>query len=200
MGAGYRYDSSGPQTSWGGASLQADDGTWHMWAAELVNHCPMSYWLGNSQVVHATSSSMEGPYTRQEVVWPVFAHEPNTVRAPTGEYVMYFTARNPPPNKAHKACVCSSTDPTKDAKCDGSRDWDAELLTYMSYTNNPNGGNWSKPVLIPQEAPLIDSNLAPVILSDGSVRGIYRDDNNFNDSRTNLHIVTASKLAGRQYI
>lgn len=189
--AGYRYDNSGPQTSWGGASLQADDGKWHMWAAELVNHCPMSYWLGNSQVVHAVSNSMGGPYIRQEVVQPVFAHEPNTVRAPTGEYVMYFTARSPPPNTAHKPCICSSTNYSKYAKCDGSRDWNAPLLTYMSYTSNPNG-NWSKPVLIPQAAPLIDSNLAPVILSDGSVRGIYRDDGNNTVSQTNLHIVTAS--------
>ena len=74
-----------------------------------------------------------------------------------------------------------------DADCLGERDWSAPLQTYMSF-GNPHGGNWSTPVPIPQAAPLVDTNLAPVILADGSLLGLYRDNGNF----TNLHIVHAS--------
>ena len=65
--------------------LQDDDGTFHMWASVLTARCSMHYWLANSQVVHATTTSLTAPFEMREVVWPVFAHEPNVVRAPSGE-------------------------------------------------------------------------------------------------------------------
>ncbi len=196
-GAGYRYKTlGGPETSWGGGVLRDDSGTYHMWAAELINHCSMGDWLANSQVVHATSKSLTGPFKRQEVVWPVFAHEPNTVRAPTGEYVMYWTAtRNHKiPTMLSKSCECRASNQGKQLRCNGERDWSVDLLTYMSYTTDPNGGNWSAPVEIPQEAPLIDSNFAPVIMPDGSLIGLFRDDGNHTSpkSKENMHIVTAT--------
>ena len=86
--AGYgASDAGGELTSWGGAVLQDESGLWHMWASELLGHCDMAFWLGNSQVVHATADSFLGPYQRREVVFPAFAHEPNVVRAPSGEWV-----------------------------------------------------------------------------------------------------------------
>lgn len=40
-----------PQSaSWGGGVVQADDGSWHMFAAVFANHCPLASWLSNSQV------------------------------------------------------------------------------------------------------------------------------------------------------
>ena len=85
--AGFRHATArfGPLTSWGGAVLQDDDGTFHMWASVLTARCSMHYWLANSQVVHATTTSLTAPFEMREVVWPVFAHEPNVVRAPSGE-------------------------------------------------------------------------------------------------------------------
>eukprot|EP01052_Picozoa_sp_SAG31_P043711 SAG31_NODE_7371_length_1707_cov_2.520522_1_plen_75_part_00 len=47
--------------------------------------------MPNSQVVHAVSDSLSQPFRRKEVVFPAFAHEPTVARAPSGEFVMYFT-------------------------------------------------------------------------------------------------------------
>ena len=51
-------------------------------------------------------------------------------------------------------------------------------------------GGWSAPVLIPQANATIDTNFAPVIMADGSLIGLYRDD--AAGSSTNLHLVTAT--------
>ena len=68
--------------------------------------CGIDAWTTNSHVVHATSKHAGGPYVRQEEVWPRFAHEPNVVRAPTGEWVMTFVAW-PVGTKPSAACNCT---------------------------------------------------------------------------------------------
>ena len=45
-----RSDAEDHVSSWGGDVLQADDGTWHMWAAEFANHCGIKEWDTNSMV------------------------------------------------------------------------------------------------------------------------------------------------------
>jgi len=53
----------------------------------------MNVWLANSQVVHTSSPDPRTtPFAKRGVVAPVFAHEPIARRAPTGEYVVWFTA------------------------------------------------------------------------------------------------------------
>ena len=194
--AGYRAaDAGGALTSWGGAVLQDEaTGVWHMWAAELVGHCDMAFWLGNSQVVHATADTFLGPYQRREVVHPVFAHEPNVVRAPTGEWVMFYTSSpkiptTTGPDGEPGGVPCSCAPDGTPHNCSAWRDWSAPLYTYMSWTRDPAGG-WSAPVLIPQANATIDTNFAPVIKADGSLIGLYRDD--ACGSSTNLHLVTAT--------
>jgi hypothetical protein len=75
-----------------------------MWASEMKEHCGIDSWTTNSHVIHATSTdgahfqrSFNGTTTPKSTgtagtdeVWPAFSHEPNVVRAPTGEWVMYF--------------------------------------------------------------------------------------------------------------
>ena len=59
MRTGYRStDAKGNAlTSWGGAVLQDDAGTWHMWASELLHGCAMDFWLSNSQPVKILQST-----------------------------------------------------------------------------------------------------------------------------------------------
>jgi len=84
-------------TSWGGSVVHGDDGLWHMFAAEIAGSCGMNVWLSNSRVIHATSPDPTvEPFERRSVVAPVFAHEPIAARAPTGEYVLWYTAVLPP--------------------------------------------------------------------------------------------------------
>eukprot|EP01052_Picozoa_sp_SAG31_P029032 SAG31_NODE_2854_length_4992_cov_3.213570_1_plen_400_part_00 len=75
-------------SSWGGSVL-SEGGVWHMWAARMVNYCGIGQWEQNSQIVHATATDVLGPYSEQETVAPVFAHEPCVTRDPrTGELLM----------------------------------------------------------------------------------------------------------------
>ena len=101
-GVGFKHtDSTGQRvSSWGGSVLyDADDGKYHMWAAEMSENTGIKAWETNSRVVHAvadgpssasaaSSSAMPFEFVRKEEVWPVFAHEPTVSRAPTGEYVV----------------------------------------------------------------------------------------------------------------
>ena len=47
-GAGYRGTDNGRNTSsWGGASLKGPDGKYHLWAAEMTEHCGIGTWQQN---------------------------------------------------------------------------------------------------------------------------------------------------------
>merc|ERR1719506_2408087 len=103
-------------SSWGGTVLY-EEGMYHMWAAEMTRHCGIDSWTENSRIVHATSPTADGVYTRQEEVFGVFAHEPNAVRDPvTGEIVLFFTANfSDGPSRA--VCNCSDGSSSAAGKC-----------------------------------------------------------------------------------
>ena len=73
--------------------------------------------------------------------------------------------------------------------CHAGRNWSMPLPTFMSFTRTPEG-NWSAPVAVPkvQQAPLIDSNLSPIIFKNGSLLGLWRND----DDRGSIHTATAA--------
>jgi len=75
-------------SSWGGSIVQDDDGSWHMFVAEMSDNCGLGAWTTNSQVVHAVADGPLGPYVRSEVVVPLFAHNP-TVRRVNGTWLLY---------------------------------------------------------------------------------------------------------------
>jgi hypothetical protein len=84
--------STGEQvSSWGGSVLLGEDGSFHMWAAEMTYSTGIKSWRSNSRIVHAVAhpnSSKPFEFLRKDVAQPVFAHEPTVARAPTGEFVM----------------------------------------------------------------------------------------------------------------
>ena len=82
----------------------------------MVNSCGLNAWACNSQVVHATSPTLSQRFSRvaavrfggrdrdhdagvsaadDSPVQPRFAHEPNVVRGPAGEWVMFWTGGGP---------------------------------------------------------------------------------------------------------
>ena len=82
----------------------------------MVNSCGLNAWACNSQVVHATSPTLSQRFSRVAAVrfggrdrdhdagvsaadaspvQPRFAHEPNVVRGPAGEWVMFWTGGGP---------------------------------------------------------------------------------------------------------
>ena len=71
----------------------------------MLNSCGIYYWGSNSVIRHATSPSpLTVPFTPKEIVWPAFSHEPDVIRAPTGEYVAFITHHSPPPILPFKPC------------------------------------------------------------------------------------------------
>ena len=92
-GTGFNRTAEAPQpTSTWGANIfpGAAAGRWDMIAAEFEQHCDISHWSPNSAIVHAVSTAgPEGPYTRQSVAVPPFAHNPKVLRAPDGTWLMY---------------------------------------------------------------------------------------------------------------
>ena len=181
--SGYRGVDGGHNTSsWGGAVLKGHDGQYHMWAAEMTEHCGIGTWQQNSRIIHATSTTPGGSYTRKDVTWEVFSHEPEVVPGPNGEFVMYFTADL---RSDHGECNCCRP---HHGPCDGStgtgdcpRQVHSNLSSasqrgsnsYMSWTTDPNG-NWSTPVKLFPNYIGSDTNFAPIILKNGSIVAMWR--------------------------
>lgn len=66
-------------TSWGGQIFE-DGGKYHMFMAEMLNHCGLFAWRTNSACVHATADTPEGPYTFSDVAVPQFCHNPQVYK------------------------------------------------------------------------------------------------------------------------
>ncbi|GAB5360277.1 hypothetical protein AAMO2058_000614100 [Amorphochlora amoebiformis] len=173
LGEGLKsLDKKGLQrSSWGGSVLLADDGKYHMWAAEMTNEAGIKTWITNSQVVHAVADDPERPFEfkRKEVVWDVFAHEPTVSRAPTGEFVMFFSTSYGEKGIPCTGKQCFGYNGTSDESCPNDQQCfiDEPLLTRMSYAKDPNGP-WSTPKALPDPGKG-DTNMACYIHNDSSI-------------------------------
>lgn len=175
------HDSHGRVSSWGGSIVRGDDGTYHMWAAEMTNNTGILVWMSNSRIRHAVSRAGPfGPYEPQDIAFGLWGHEPTVARAPTGEYVLFWTAH------FGDRVPCSGIpcgdgddgnsimDPSKHCLNIHDCTYNTNLNSYMSYASNP-AGPWSKPVLVPKGSfGEGDTNLAPIIRADGSLFGLGR--------------------------
>lgn len=75
--------ATGYTTTWGGNPLQDPaTGTWHLFPAEMAQHCGMTAWGSQSQVAHYTSPTLLGPYTRVGTAVGPFAHNPVVIPIP----------------------------------------------------------------------------------------------------------------------
>lgn len=69
--------------SWGGMSIRDGSGAWHIFAAEMLNHCSLDSWKTNSIVMRGVSSGGPGgPFTFAEAVSVPFSHNPKIFRNP----------------------------------------------------------------------------------------------------------------------
>ena len=81
--------------SWGGHPLQADDGSYHLFASFMCNHATLGSWTSKSSVAHATSDRPEGPFTLApgldaQLVVPPWSHGAYLVRdPPTQQYLLW---------------------------------------------------------------------------------------------------------------
>ena len=101
-------------------------------------------------MVHATASSYDGPYSFSDVVTAPFAHEPNAVRSPEGDWVVFMTMRHPAGGAAN--CTPATSGSEQLAAKPSSASPSRALLpeprhTYMTHSPGP-GGPWAEPVLV----------------------------------------------------
>jgi len=81
-------------STWGSPVLHDNvSGQWH-WASEMMYGCGINAWESNSRIVHIAGDALTGSFKHTDVFAPPFAHEPDVVRGPQGEWVILYSAYN----------------------------------------------------------------------------------------------------------
>jgi hypothetical protein len=163
-------------STWGAPMLQ-DEGTglWHAWLSEMTHECGINSWKTNSQIVHATAAAPQGPWDRREVVVAEFAHEPDVVRGPSGEWVMVYSGFPLPNASDHCRANCSqgSTGDSPDYHRGGCGPHYMHPFHQMMATSTSPDGPWES-FEIPRLTTGWDWNFAITILPNGSSVGLIR--------------------------
>jgi len=172
----------GKRTSWGANVLQSkEDGLYHMYVAEMKGNCTLTSWIPNSQVVHATATTVEGPFTFKETVFDTFHHNPRLIQDPSdGSYLLFMIGGQH--NGTSGSHHCSSIPPAQGELLD------TRIVVSRSTSLN---GPWSIP-----SGPLIQrglenewdyvvTNPTPLILSNGTTLLYYRGTPKYWNERGN---------------
>lgn len=122
--------------------------TYHLFATEIAERCPLMLFMNNSQVIHAVADKPGGPYVKLATVLPPFHHNPTAV-GPTadGHYLLYFIGADVP-NPAATCIDCRAGVP---AKCN-------KATNFCRAADQPTNGQiamaWSKDVRGPWQTRL----------------------------------------------
>jgi len=147
-------------SSWGGSPLKTGNSSYHLYLSEFDDGCGLNSWLPKSTVVHATASSPEGPYERQEVVVDEFHHNPVVVEMPDSRFLMMVIGQNAsvtPINHASQFHIAAAVAPTL------AGPWQLEEI--------PSLRNTSSGVPFPNGSP---SNMHPYVFPNGTVLLLLR--------------------------
>ena len=159
-------------STWGAPMLLDEGGSWHAWASEMVNGCGLNTWRTNSQIVRFTAAAPGGPWARQEVVQPVFAHEPDVVRGPGGEWVMVWSAW-PLPSASDRCSNCSGGATAPGLPKGGCGPHSSHGFKQMMAVAPAPSGPW-RALELPQLSTAWDWNFALAVRGDGSAVGLIR--------------------------
>jgi len=103
---------SPPNTSaWGGGPPVYDPlkKEWVLFVTEMANHCGLSVWRTQSQIVKAVATNPKGPYSHDKVVIPTQAHNPFYAQAPDGTHLIYHIGDGDnPPSPTNPFINCSN--------------------------------------------------------------------------------------------
>ena len=173
------------RTSWGANVLfSTEDQLFHMFVAEMKGKCTLTSWIPNSQITHATSTTLEGPYTFKETVFDTFHHNPRLIQDPSdGSYLLFMIGG--PHSGTSTSGNCSAL-PSAQGEV-----LDTRIVVSRATSLN---GPWSLP-----QGPLIArgkmnewdyvvTNPTPIILANGTTLLYYRgtpkywDDDDDDDS------------------
>ena len=134
----YGYDPN--VSSWGASMLQDQSGLYHIWAAQMRKG-GLRNWQSQSECVHATSATPEGPYTFKEVSVPVWCHGPQVARAPDGSLLMVHVGTGSPvqqqlPAEAQRSAVSSIAGSTSSGFMHHASSFDGP---WLPATSSPGG-------------------------------------------------------------
>eukprot|EP01084_Bolivina_argentea_P125698 222671_1 len=166
--------------SWGGTVLRDfKTGQYNMFESEMANHCGLNSWKLMSMITHSTTNSINGigQYIRKDTLVYPFAHEPDAIFSNNGDMVIYYSAQT------YNLSLCNCTNATYHCHIPSN----ASFITYMTYINDIDNGNWSKPRVIFPARPK-DTNFASVILNNGSLIGFSRTHSS-TDPGSTIHLV-----------
>eukprot|EP01084_Bolivina_argentea_P142152 249728_1 len=172
---GYLNTTAGGYNSWGGRPIKVNN-TYHLFAAEMENHCTLNGWTKVSQVVRAESTNHLGPYKMKQLIFPTFAHNPQITQAIDGTYLLYYIGV---PNNQTTNCTSNATSNQVDNEL--ITDWNMIKADDNTSYPWPSGGpirlGWSKSIYGPWKTKtIVDSvewhtstNPSPYIYDNGTV-------------------------------
>ena len=166
---------------WCGTVVKGDDGRYHHYASRWPRGLPFSpHWLTNSEVVHSTSATPEGPYQFAGVALPPrgsewwdgqMTHNP-VVRRIGGKYVIYYTGTTYRGERPSPGNPTTETSPLKLEAHQGER-------IGIALADSPDGPwqRFDKPVLDVRPGTwerYLVSNSSPLVMPDGSILLYYK--------------------------
>eukprot|EP01047_Picozoa_sp_COSAG01_P047190 COSAG01_NODE_4486_length_4982_cov_12.700799_1_plen_190_part_00 len=106
-------------TAWGGNAVLGDDGLFHLYTSAMSfgrnnnaqlsdlipGPCVINTWERNSFVLHAVAASPTGPYTARDIALPSSHTNPQIMRTPDGEYLLYSGACCSAKQYSSKGCA-----------------------------------------------------------------------------------------------
>lgn len=127
-------------SSWG-AQIIYMQGTYHMYAARMANHCGLNSWWCNSEIVHAESDTPDGLFRTEGTVVLPFAHNPAVGVAKDGTIVIYHIGAG----KTMMGKQGNCTNGTSGLNTSGTKAWCGSTV-FEDVPFSPNvGEKWNTP-------------------------------------------------------
>jgi hypothetical protein len=106
LGKSYAIYANESLTAWGGNAVLGDDGHYHLYTSAMAGGknnnrhlsdltpgpCVINTWERNSLVLHAVASTPLGPFVARDVALPSSHTNPQVMRTPDGEWLLYSGA------------------------------------------------------------------------------------------------------------
>lgn len=165
-------------SSWGG-NIIYENGKYHLFASQFVNYCYVTSYRNSSEIIRAESDSPFGPFIMKQVIFPVFAHNPQIVKANDGTLLLYYIGAKYS-SKETLNCTETGNDKNIDNVYDNTYpnvSNDSSSLEMLLIGEGPINMAWSKSVYGPWNTKIIIDNLdiqystnpAPYIFANDSV-------------------------------
>ena len=143
------FDRPHNQSSWGGSVIWDNETQmFHMFAADMTDHCGLDSWQHNSAIRHLVSKTPEGPYEPKEIVQSSFSHNPTVHKTPDGHYVIYHigdgtNGNRPPITNCHNGTTPKTFETRAQASDSGPPPKIGSIITpHMLFSESLNGP-WS---------------------------------------------------------